>query len=131
MKPCSFKQSHVGISESTCSGCSPLPATMLPIQTNRTCYPNSANNQFYKDRVYDPSQRMWLAFFCCQTSVLSITLIPKLFSGQDPLILLTIGYHGSHCPSPFCGFSWFTMTLYLFYSCRDSGSQTLVHSFVC
>ena len=48
---CSWNPAHsnrvrVRISESMCSGCSPLPATMFFIQMNRKCCPDSANNHF-------------------------------------------------------------------------------------
>ena len=101
MQPCSFKWSHIGISESTCSGCSPLPAPMLPIQTDRKCLPDSANNDVHQDRTSDSSQRMWLSS-CCQASMLSITLTPQQPSSSiaripGSFIWLTIGYQGPHC----------------------------------
>lgn len=130
MQPCSFRRSHMGISESTRSGCSFLPAPMLPVQTDRTCLPDSASNDVHQDRASDPSQRIWLS--CCQSSMLSITLIPQQPSSSLARIPGSFGWPlVTRSPLP-CHLSLVFLDLpehyILLHFCRASGYPTLVHS---
>lgn len=75
---------------------------------------------------------MWLAS-CCQTFTFSITLTPQQpssFVVRTPCVIWPLVTRVLIAMSPLCGFSWFTIMLYLFlfHSYKASGSQTLVHS---